>query len=181
MLFFVDSKSDKKTFFLSLFLTSFVTVVAKFGNAQFEEIRIEQVGTKSFELFSYLYLMLTGFVLASSFKEKSGLRKFFLNMKKYVKSLYFSAGGALVGWGLGLIIYVIFIGEYKQLPLGFFVTFLLTALIIIPAYYYELSLLEKHKVTGLIFTVPKNILLIRVLGLCLITLGGYSLYFLTFI
>ena len=176
MLFFVDSKSDRKTFYFSMVFTCFVTIIAKFGNTQFEEIRIEQVGTKSFELFLYLYYLLAGLYLTSSFNRVSWFRENILKINAYIKSLYLSAGGALVGWGVGIICYLIFIREYEQILSGIVATALLAAFVIFPSYCNDRPVIDKQKNVTHIFKTPKHIIITKVGGIVFIALGSYGLY-----
>lgn len=144
-----------KSFFTLLILVTLFTLGAKFEIIKFSQLQSENIAKESFEFFLYIYLLLTGLLAASSYEERSLFRKFVRSFNGLIKSIYLGFSGALVGWALGLTLYVITIGEFGSVALGLVLTSYMILFSLAPAWYHEQILTQKDKMTGFIFTKPR--------------------------
>ncbi|MDN7136019.1 hypothetical protein [Pseudidiomarina terrestris] len=152
------------SFIVTLLVVASFTILAKFGVVKFELLQEEKLARNSFVFFLYAYLLVTGFLAASSYERRSYFRTFVKSFSGIVEAIYLSCSGSLVGWSLGLTVYVALIGEWGSLALGLVLTSYMLLYALAPIWYHEQILSQKNKMTGFIFTQPRFSQLFQILG-----------------
>ncbi|MEP1553313.1 hypothetical protein [Paraglaciecola sp.] len=165
-----------KSFFTLLVLVTIFTLGAKYEIVKFSQLQSENIAKDNFEFFLYIYILLTGLLAASSYEERSLFRKFIRSFTGLIKSIYLGFSGALVGWGLGLTLYVISIGEFSSIALGLVLTSFMLLFAMAPAWYHEQILAQKDSMTGFIFTKPRFAKLFQYIGYVFVLASLFGLY-----
>lgn len=143
------------SFFTMAFIVSIFTVFAQFGVVKFETLQSENIGKENFQFFLYAYLFVTGILAASSYEERSWFRKFITGFTGLAKSVYLGFSGSLVGWSLGLLLYVLIAGEYGSVALGLVLSSYMILFAMAPAWYHEQIESERNRMVGFMFGNPR--------------------------
>lgn len=92
------------SFVTPLVITAVLSYLSAKGVVRAKDLLGEQLVPNTFELFAYICLTMTGFVGAFHPEPKTLLFSAAKGAGIWVANIVFGAGGALVGWGVGLLV-----------------------------------------------------------------------------
>lgn len=112
----------------STIFTAFFALLGAAGFVNFEILRAEAIGTKSFEFFLMLLFFTAGVRGLFAHRQTPTLFEWAGRAVTTVKAIYISVSGALVGWVIGITLLVLFKGEPANVALGLILVFLMSVL-----------------------------------------------------
>lgn len=164
------------SFFTMASMLSLFTLLSSIGLIKFEVMRSENIARESFEFLFYIYLFLIGALAASSYEKRSWFALFIKSFTGVVKSVYLGFSGSLVGWGVGLLLYVLFTGKYGSVIFGLVLTCIMIVFTLTPVWYHKQIEGQREAMIGYIFSEPRFAKLLNRIGWVFIAISCYGFY-----
>lgn len=162
-----------KVFFYTSISIALVTLIYKLSPGWLPDVTLElaegyvqeKKGEIGFKLSLGLVLFLSG-TLGLFYAERGIYKGTTVSnlLDKTVKVLQ-ASGGVFWGWGLGLILYVVFTGNHNQIILGIVLLCYLTLFMFYPLLVAEQIVLLQNKTSNNLFPIEKEIILLKYVSL----------------
>jgi hypothetical protein len=169
-----------KVFFSTSIFIAFVTLIYKLSPSWLPDVTLElaesyvqeKKGEIGFKLSLGLVLFLSGTL--GLFYAERGIYKGTTVSKmldKTLKALQ-ASGGVFWGWGLGLLLYVLFTGKHEQIAFGVILLCYLTLFMFYPLLVAEQIVVLQNKTSNNLFPVKKDLIALKYSSLAVLCGGA---------